>query len=283
MKYCDLHNHSVCSDGSLTPAELVAYAKEKGIDAIGLTDHNITAGLYEFEASCKKHGLDYIFGSELTTEYLGKEVHLLCLFISDKNVHRVNSFTNEQLENKLVSNIDLAKNLKNGGYSISFEELAQKYGKNINRAHFARLLVDKGYVASTDEAFATFLKSGNGFYNPPARLSLIDAIRLVRGWGCVPVIAHPLLSITRDELEDVLPSAKEAGLIGMEVFYPKFSCEEREYLYKLCQKYSLVASGGSDYHGNMKSQGDLNDAKAPYSCYEELLKAYNEINGIPCE
>ena len=272
MKYCDLHNHSVHSDGSFTPRELVEYAKEKGLFAIGLTDHNTSDGMEEFIESAKELSIDYVCGNELTTDYNNKEVHLLCLFITPKNVQKVRVFTDEQLKNKKVSNVDLANNLRNGGYDITIEELYERFGKNLNRAHFARVLVDKGYAESTDVAFDTFLKSGNGFYNPPARLDLLDAIELVISWGCLPVIAHPLLSLTREELEEVLPRAKEKGLVGLEVYYPKFNDEMRNYLYSLCQKYDLVASGGSDFHGSMKSYGDLNDAKAPYECYENLLK-----------
>lgn len=277
MKYCDLHNHSIYSDGSFTPGELAGYAKEKGICALALTDHNTVDGLEDFERACKENNLEFVFGSELTTGYNGKEVHLLCMFITSKNAHRVKDFTDKQLENKKISNIDLAIKLKEGGYDVSLEELKQKYGENINRAHFAHALVEKGYMETTDIAFDTVLKSGNGFYTPPSRLDLLEGIALVRSWGCVPVIAHPLLSVAKEELEELLPRAKELGLVGMEVYYPKFTDEERNYLHVLCQKYNLVESGGSDFHGNMKSQGDLNDAKAPYSCYENLLKAYKSI------
>ena len=278
MKYCDLHNHSKSSDGSLTPTELVKYAKEKELGALALTDHNTVEGLEEFEKSCLENDLEYIFGSELTTDYNGKEVHLLCMFITSKNADVIEAFTNEQLERKKQSNIDLEKNLRNAGYDISLDALTKKYGKNINRAHFAHALVEKGYLATTEEAFDTLLHSSCGYYNPPQRLGLLDAIKLVKSWGCVPVIAHPLLSVTRDELEELLPKAKENGLVGIEVYYPKFSEEEKNYLHVLAKKHNLVESGGSDYHGNMKSQGDLNEAKAPYSCYENLKKAYLSLS-----
>ena len=278
MKYCDLHNHSVHSDGSFTPSELVKYAVEKGISALALTDHNTADGYDEFVKSAKENGIDFVCGCELTTDYLGKEVHLLCMFIDEKSIHRVQDFTKIQLENKKKSNIDLEKALIKGGYNISLAKMHEKYGPNINRAHFAKELVLAGYMETTGIAFDTLLKCGNGFYTPPQRLELLDGIEKVRSWGCVPVIAHPLLSVTRSELEELLPAAKEKGLVGMEVYYPKFTDEDKNYLHSLCQKYNLIASGGSDYHGNMKSEGDLNEAKAPYKCYEELLKFYNTIH-----
>ena len=277
MKYCDLHNHSTVSDGSFTPGELVAYACEKGIGALALTDHNNMGGMDELLEWGKKMDLTVVVGSELTTDYHGKEIHLLALFINEKNRHMIQDFLNEQLENKKESNLILEKNLQAGGYNISLKELHEKYGVNLNRAHFARELVDKGYFETTDVAFSSVLKSGNGFYIPPQRLDFVEAIKLVREWGCVPVMAHPLLSVTREELEDVLPSAVESGLVGMEVYYPRFDTEMQNYLHSLCQKYNLIASGGSDFHGKMKSQGDLNEAKAPYECYERLLAAFERI------
>lgn len=228
--------------------------------------------------SARQQGVECVFGSELTTDYSGKEVHLLCLFITPENAHRVRLFTSEQLKNKRESNEKLTRALLKRGYDVSFEKLKAQYGDNINRAHFARALVDKGYVESTDVAFDTILKSGNGFYDPPKREGLISAIKLVRSWGCVPVIAHPLLSVTKEELERLMPKAIRNGLAGLEVYYPKFNDEQRGYLMSLCQRYNLVASGGSDFHGTMKSEGDLNDAKAPYECYERLLNAYKKID-----
>lgn len=277
MKYCDLHNHSVYSDGSFTPKELIDYAIEKGVSAIGLTDHNTVDGIDDFLGYARQKGIEAVFGSELSTSFGDKEIHLLALFVTEKNAHRVKEFTDIQLKEKEQSNVDLAKNLTNGGYEIDLDKLTKKYGKNINRAHFARELVNAGYTKTTDEAFYTLLKSGNGFYNPPKRVTFYEGVELVKSWGCVPVMAHPLLSATKEELEEMLEIATPLGLVGIEVYYPKFSDEERAYLLSLCKKHGLLPSGGSDYHGNMKSQGDLNEAKAPYECYEKLYAVYKNI------
>ena len=277
MKYCDLHNHSTHSDGSYTPRELVEYACEKGLCALALTDHNNVSGMDEFFEAAREMNLNVVLGSELTTDYNGKEIHLLSLFINEENRHRVQDFLEKQLVNKRASNVTLEKNLQAGGYDISLKEMHEKYGVNLNRAHFARTLVDKGYFENTEIAFDSVLKCGNGFYIPPIRVDFIEAISLVKSWGCVPVMAHPLLSVTKEELEKILPTATEKGLAGIEVYYPKFDAETRNYLHSLCQKYNLIASGGSDFHGTMKSQGDLNEAKAPYECYERLLDAFNKM------
>ena len=278
MKYCDLHNHSSISDGTYTPRELVEYACEKGLSAIGLTDHNNVEGLEEFEKSAQELGIEYVFGAELTTDYQGKEIHLLALFITRKNANRIESFTKKQLASKDVSNRELEVRLKNGGYDISLDELKAKYGANINRAHFAKELVLKGYYKTTDDAFDTVLKTGNGFYIPPSRLDFLQGGALVREWGCVPVMAHPLLSVNKNELEQLLPVAKEKGLVGIEVYYPKFSQEEQNYLHSLAEKHGMLLSGGSDFHGSMKSSGDLGDACVPYDCYKKLDNFYKTID-----
>ena len=231
----------------------------------------------EFFEAARENGLNVVLGSELTTDYNGKEIHLLALFVNEENRHRVEDFLKKQQVNKRASNITLEKNLQAGGYDVSIKEMHEKYGINLNRAHFARTLVDKGYFENTEIAFDSVLKCGNGFYIPPIRVGFIEAISLVKSWGCVPVMAHPLLSVTKEELEKILPTATEKGLAGIEVYYPKFDGDTRNYLHSLCQKYNLIASGGSDFHGVMKSQGDLNEAKAPYECYERLLDAFNKM------
>lgn len=273
MKYCDLHTHTSFSDGSDSPYELCKKAKGIGLCALAITDHNTVKGLFEFEKSAKKFGLDYILGSELTTEHEGKEVHVLALGIDENSAHSVADFTEGVKENKRKSNLILAENLRKAGYGIYLEKLEERFGNNINRAHFARALLEIGAVKEIGEAFDGILKEGNGLYVPNPRPDMIKTVMQIADWGCTPVLAHPLLNFTKEELEKSLPILKKAGLIGMEVYYAKFSIEQREYLLSLCEKYDLIPSGGSDYHGANKNEADLGSANVPYSCYESLKKA----------
>ncbi|MBQ7907241.1 MAG: PHP domain-containing protein [Clostridia bacterium] len=273
MKICDLHNHSIYSDGSITPYQLVKYAKEKGLCAVALTDHNTVDGLAEMKMAGKELGLEAVLGSELTTEYKGKEIHLLALLIKEESLPKMEDFLKERLRLKDESNRDLSKRLTEGGYPVDLDQLKKKYGKNINRAHFARALIDLGVVSTTKEAFDTLLKEGGEFYKSIPRPDVCEAIRLVRGWQAVPVIAHPLLSLSRQLLEELLPKAKAAGLAGLEVYYPDFTKEETEYLEALCDKYDLIKSGGSDFHGDIKTHSDLATATTPYENYEKLKNA----------
>ena len=276
MRYCDLHTHTNFSDGSDSPYELCKKAKKIGLCALAITDHNTVKGIFEFEKSAKEFDLDYILGSELTTEYKHNEVHVLCLGINENNAHSVADFTESVKENKRKSNLILAENLRKAGYDVYLENLEERFGKNINRAHFARALLEIGAVKEISEAFDGILKEGNGFYVPNPRPDMIKTVSLIAKWGCTPVLAHPLLNFTKEELEKALPQLKKAGLIGMEVYYSKFSSEQREYLRYLCEKYDLIPSGGSDYHGENKSEADLGSASVPYSCCE-MLKCYVEM------
>ncbi|MBR2443964.1 MAG: PHP domain-containing protein [Clostridia bacterium] len=273
MKKCDLHNHSIYSDGSTTPYELVKYAKEKGLSVVALTDHNTIDGIFELIEAGKALDFEVVPGAELTTEYKGKEIHLLSLLIKEENIPKMQDFLLERLKLKDQSNKDLAKSLTEGGYPVSLEEMKKKYGKNINRAHFARELIEMGAVTTTKEAFNTLLLEGGRFYKSIPRPDVCSTIELVRQWQAVPVIAHPLLSLSRELLEELLPKAKKAGLAGIEVYYPEYTEEQTKYLEDLCQKYDLIKSGGSDYHGEMKTHSDLATATTPYENYEKLKNA----------
>lgn len=273
MKYCDLHNHTIYSDGSDTPYELCMLAKQKEISALAITDHNTINGIFEFEKCAKEMGLDYILGSELTTQHNGSEVHIIAMFINENNAHCIADFIERVQKIKRESNINLAKKLTQDGYKISLEDLEKRFGKNINRAHFATVMIEMGMVKSIEEAFNGILKEGNGYYSVAKRPDTLKTISDIVSWGCIPVLAHPLLNFTENELEEFLPLAKKAGLVGMEAYYSKFSEEQTEYLLKLAKKHSIIASGGSDYHGNIKKTVGLGSANAPYSCYENLKNA----------
>ena len=261
------------SDGSNTPSELVSIAKSKGISAIALTDHNTISGLEQMEKCAKEQGLEVALGSELTCEYFGKEIHMHALFIDLNRTQGIEKFINYIRKIKKERNIELALALRLDGYDVDFYELEKKYGDNINRAHFAKKLVENGDVKTVAEAFETILYEGGKYYKGSARPCALETIESIVNWGFVPVMAHPLLSLTQKELEEFLPLAKQKGLEGIEVFYPKFSSEQMQILNEMCTRFDLIPSGGSDFHGDIKKESQMGDANVPYSCYERLAKA----------
>ena len=191
--HCDLHTHSVFSDGTYTPTEIIAEAKELGL-IVALTDHNTAAGLPEFMDAARELGVTAVPGVEFSTEYAGKELHLLGLFVMPEHYAAVERMVKEQHVLKEISNMELVERLNQAGYMIDYAKVKSRNPNgNANRAHVAAELLEQGYVTSVREAFDTVLSRDGGFYVPPSRLQLIDTIRELRRINVLPVLAHRLL------------------------------------------------------------------------------------------
>ena len=251
--FCDLHAHSNYSDGTLSPKELVDLAVETNLSAVVLSDHNTTNGLNEFLSYAKNKPIKAIAGTELSTEYLGKEVHILGLFLPESSFEIVQGYVDELIKRKEESNKQLVQNLINAGYDIDYEALkvANKTG-NFNRAHVGAQMVKKGYVKSIKQAFDTFLSPERGFYTPPKRLDVFEAIQFLKNLGAVPVLAHPLLNLTKQEIIDLVKSAKAFGLCGIETVYSTYTQEMQDFCISVANEFGLLQSGGSDFHGTNK-------------------------------
>ena len=249
---CDLHTHSVFSDGTYTPGEIIAEAKRLGL-IVALTDHNTAAGLPEFMDAAQKLGVTAVPGVEFSTEYNGKELHLLGLFVLPEHYAAVERMVKEQHVLKEISNMELVERLNQAGYLIDYMKVKRRNPNgNANRAHMAAELLDQGYVTSIREAFDTILSDNGGFYVPPSRLQLIDVIKELRRLGVLPILAHPLQELTEPELRDLLPNAIEAGLAGMETMHSSYTPETIALAEKIAAEFNLLSSGGSDFHGSVK-------------------------------
>lgn len=249
--FCDLHTHSVFSDGTDTPEELIRQAEARGLSALALTDHNSVAGLPRFLAAGAGSPVEAVPGVEFSTEYCGGDLHILALFVRPEQFEAVDRLVALPDRWKRESNLALAEKLTRAGYPIDYAALeAATPGGHVNRAHFGRELVRLGHARSVEEAFQKFLKVRCGYYTPPKRLGWVEVLAFIRSMGAVAVLAHPLLNLkTREELEAFLDLAVPAGLDGMEVRYSKFSETESNLALEIAQHYGLLPSGGSDYHG----------------------------------
>ena len=177
----DLHLHSTHSDGTLTPAEIIARAKSLGLTAVALTDHNTVSGVPAFLSEAEKQGVTAVAGTELSTVYKGKEIHLLGLFIPSEAFPAVTALTEDYLTRKEQSNRDLVARLAADGYRVNYDTIRNATPDgNINRALIAKALLAGGYVPSVKAAFDTLLGEGMGYYIPPERLDLFAAIRFLR-------------------------------------------------------------------------------------------------------
>ena len=277
---CDLHTHSVFSDGTYTPTEIVAEAKRLGL-VIALTDHNTAAGLPEFMDAAREQGVAAVPGVEFSTEYLGKELHLLGLFVLPEHYAAIERMVKEQHVLKEISNMEMVERLNQAGYSIDYAKVkGRNPSGNANRAHVAAELLEQGYVTSIREAFDTILSDNGGFYVPPSRLQLTDVIKNLRKIGVLSVLAHPLQELTEAELRKLLPHAKEAGLAGMETMHSSYSPEVIDLAGRIAKEFDLLPSGGSDFHGSVKPGICLGTGKGwlciPAKIYEDLLAAWKE-------
>lgn len=276
-RYCDLHVHSCLSDGADTPEKLVDIACAAGLQAIALTDHNTIAGLPEFAAASEKKGLQAVYGCEFSTDYAGKELHILGLFLPLRSWPDVTAYTEMRNRLKALSNRDCCERLAAAGYDISYDDILEKNpGASINRMHISRELMEKGYAASVKEALHQLLQPEQGFFRKPARLDALDTIRRIKLWGGAAVWAHPLLNVSRAEIEVFIPEAKAAGLDGIETLYSLYSPEDTCYMQSISKTHDLLPSGGSDFHGINKPDIKMGVGKGNLRIPLEYLDALAE-------
>ncbi len=279
MKFCDLHTHSNCSDGSFSPAEIIAEAKKSSL-TVALTDHDTIKGLPEFMSEAEKQGVTAVAGIEISANYEGNEIHLLGLFIEPQEYERIEKLTAKIHSFKEISHRNLIKNLNAAGYDIDYEAV-KKHGKNnLNRVHFALELCKKGYVSSITESFEKLLDESKGFYVPGERVELTDAIKYLRESNVLPVLAHPLQYHGEKFIRKLLPDTIKAGLVGIEIFHSSYDEEKQRLAAKIAEDFGLAPSGGSDFHGERKEKIRLGTGAGnlaiPIEIYENLLKIHKK-------
>lgn len=271
-KLCDLHTHSTYSDGTLTPAQLIALAQEKKLSAITLSDHNTVAGLPLFLEAAAGSGVEAVPGVEFSTEYKGTELHILGLFIKPCHYGKINALLQQFLDRKERSNRQLVQRLRDAGLDLDYEEIRKQASGSINRARIAAQMVEKGYCESVKQAFSDWLSPKKGYYIPPLRPDAYETIRFIKSLGAVAVLAHPFLSLKEAELRAFLPEAVAAGLDGMEVYYSTYDAETTALAKKIAAQYGLLESGGSDFHGQNKPDIDLGCGKGNLAIPTQLLE-----------
>ena len=266
MHPIDLHTHSTRSDGTLTPAELIRYAAQKGLAAIALTDHDTIDGIEEaVQAARSLSSQDpdalvpkVIPGVELSTEYRGKDIHIVGLFIDWQNrefADRLRGFADA----RIYRNRKMCSLLTENGCPVSYEDLEAAFPDTvITRAHFAQYLLDRGMISSIDEAFRKLIGDDCPCFVPREKITPHDAVRFLLRFGGVPILAHPLqYKMSETELDALVASLTGLGLDGIEVYYSTHRQADTANLSRIAEKYGLLLSGGSDFHGTRKQNLDL--------------------------
>lgn len=251
-RFCDLHTHSVCSDGTWEPSAIVREAERIGLSAVALTDHNTVAGLGAFSAAAEGSPVTAVPGVEVSTDYGEVELHVVGLFLPRSAMSELDSMLSRLRARKEASNREMIERLRAGGFDIDFEEARASSQGLFNRANVASILMKKGYVGSVAEAFSHILAKDGPYYVPTRRLPVMEVISTLREMGARPVIAHPLLNLSPEELDGFLPEAVRHGLVGMETVYSTYDGATVALSRRIATEYGLLESGGSDFHGERK-------------------------------
>ncbi|MEG4800095.1 PHP domain-containing protein [Microcoleus sp. ARI1-B5] len=240
----ELHCHTTYSDGTLTPAELVAAAASSGVRALAVTDHDTVSGWDEAFAAAALHGIEIVPGLELSTVHNGRSLHILG-FYPDRNKLQIP--LNARLEGRFRRSQEMVDKLAAMGYAIELPKTSSP-GMAPGRPHIASALVQAGYAKSSREAFDRWLGDDGPAYVHYEKFSIVEGIDLLKSCGAVPVWAHPYL-FRGGAVEEVLKELVDAGLMGVEVYHPSHSSSQIQKLKDLCLHYGLLMTGGSDYHG----------------------------------
>jgi len=251
----DLHTHSLCSDGTDSPAHVVELAAASGCKAVALTDHDTLVGLPAAREAAGRLGIELVPGCEVSCRFLDRSVHVLVYFVEEPEGPLQDELA--LLRHDRVSrNRALIARLVELGLPVTYDELVAEADseESAGRPHVAAILVRKGIVSNVPEAFDVWLGDGRPAYVPKARISPAEIAGLARRSGGVAVLAHPFtLDLTHSELDAAVGELAEAGLSGLEAYYGRYSPDQRRGLVDMAQRHGLVATGGSDYHGTVKA------------------------------
>ena len=242
---CDLHLHTVFSDGHLTPTAVVEEAYARGLSVIAITDHDTVAGVEEGIAAAKRLGITCLGGIEFST-YLREEVHVLGYNVPYDDVSFLDEVARLQgMRRRRIQRV-VEKLHKHGIKLVVHDELS---APTAGRAHVAELLVKQGFVRSKAEAFDKYLGKGAPCYVEGMRVTPADAVRLIHAYGGVAVLAHPYRFLQGDSLERMVKELVPLGLNGIETYYPNYGESVRGGLARVAVENGLIITGGSDFHG----------------------------------
>jgi len=286
----DLHIHSTASDGSFDPLKIQLLAQKAGLAAFALTDHDSIEGAKNIRAHGQSSDpVQFLPGVEISAEppdffNVSGSFHILG-YGFDIDHPGLNQALVQQQEARKKRNPHIIDRLNALGVEISLDEVIAESGEKaqIGRPHIARVMVKKGFANSIDAAFDNYIGKGKPAYVEKTRIATAYAISLIRSAGGIPILAHPgLLEVSDFEAyEYLLSELVPLGLAGLEVYYPNHSAEETEYFEQLTEKYDLLATGGSDFHGAINPEIQMGTGRGnlcvPYIIYERLMREIRRL------
>ena len=273
MERIDLHIHTVYSDGTYTPEEVVTRAKDLDLVAISITDHDSVDGVEEAVRAGEKLGVEVIPGVEMSTDLADDEIHILGYYLDWKDKAFLSQLREFQGA-RARRNRKLIRRLGDLGMRLGYNEVKKLNPRGvISRLHIARLMVKSGYVPSIDAAFEEWLNPGKPAYVRRLKVSPIQMIHSISDLGGIPVLAHPHLS----KRDDLIPELVKAGLRGIEVYHSAHNGRVVEHYKRIARKHCLLVTGGSDCHGEAKDEVLMGKMRVPASLLAELKKVIDII------
>lgn len=272
----DLHSHTTASDGTLTPAELIEEASRAGVRTLAITDHDTLAGYDEAVPVARAAGLELICGIEVSTKLHGSSTHLLGYFPRGASAG-FRAWLEELQASRRDRNARLVGRLRELGIDITLDEVRALGRSMTGRPHFARVLVDKGYVATIQEAFDRYLDESAEAYVDRLEPSFAEAVARIRGGGGIASLAHPVR--LKVDLDALLPEMQAAGLGALEAYHSDHSPEFTERVKNLAASYGMVVTGGSDFHGDVKPDIGLGTGRGNLRVPDGLMERLRSANG----
>jgi len=282
--FVELHCHSTASDGTLTPTQVAELAKKSGMTALALTDHDTVAGAGEAASAAGALGIDFIAGIEISAEYPHPgTMHILGYGVDPENP-KLKSLTEDLLAGRDNRNPRIVAKLNEMGVAVTMKEWEDEAkGAVLGRPHLAAILHRKGYVSSIKQAFDKYIGQGAPAYFDKERLTPKQAIQRIRESGGLPVLAHPIQLRTENDaqLERVVKDLVDLGMIGLEVIHSDHDAALVEKYTQLADRFGLLKTGGSDFHGTNKKDIELGNARGrrvPREFYERLVEKLQQLS-----
>jgi len=273
----DLHAHTTASDGSLSPTELVRLARDTGLAAVAVTDHDTVDGVAEALAAGREFGFEVVAGVELSTDVRGKTVHILGYFLDHQNAELADKLAwAKRVRNE--RNAKIVTRFKELGIELTLSEVeAEAGGDVVGRPHFASVLFKKGAVKTIQEAFDVYLDRQGKAYVPKFRFTPEESLGLIRRAGGLPVLAHPGdYKWSPLQLDQAAGELCALGLAGIEVYYPSHNPSLVQIYNAIVARRGLLRTGGSDFHGATKPDIKLgygfSDLFVPHEWLQDMKK-----------
>ena len=266
-KMIDLHSHTNISDGELTPEELVQLALKRNLSALAITDHDQVKAIPPAREVANGTDLEIISGVEVSSSKDGNTLHILGLFVDENHAGLVKYL--EDLRKRRISRAEkMVERLGRSNINITLDEiLTVAKGGTVGRPHVAKVLIQKGFVRSTTEAFDRYLASGRPGFVPYEKAAPQPAIDMIHAAGGLSFLAHPGLVRNQDLIHEVV----DMGIDGLEVIHPDHSKGYVKRYREMCEELDLLMSGGSDYHGpHAERKGDLGKMEVPYNFLDAM-------------